>query len=69
MVKKVKAKKKQESIYFEQDVLDYVQACMVTSDRGISQEVNHMIKRLREYRDKNDLQAITMAGQCNPPQS
>ena len=76
MVKKVKQKNIQGTVYFEPEVLAYLEICMETSGRKISAEVNYMIKMLRSIREKNNVLAADMAeehflkvGQDSQPQS
>lgn len=77
---KKKQKAIQRSIYFEPDVLHRLENDMLASDRKISGEVNHNLKKLFAIRDKNDAQALAIAfdgeemqklkeGQDNQPQS
>ena len=61
MVKKVKAKKIQGTIYYDEEDLDYLHTCMETSGRGISAEVSYTIKTLRKIREKNNRLAAKMA--------
>jgi len=61
MVKNVKQKSIQGTVYFEPEVLEYLNECMIVSNRKISQEVNFQIKQLKKIRDANDLKAIEMA--------
>ena len=76
MVKKVKQKNIQGTVYFEPEVLEYLEQCMETSGRKISAEVNYSIKTLRKNRERNNVLAADMAeehflkaNQDNQPQS
>ena len=75
MVKKLKQKNIPKTIYFEPEVLKYIEDCMPMTTRKISEEVNHGFKMLRKIREKNNLAAINMAdehfkdGQDNQPQT
>lgn len=68
---KVKKKAIQRSIYFEPDVLARLENDMLSSDRKISGEVNHDLKKLFAIRDKNNQAAVDMATEVlnNQPQS
>lgn len=70
MSKNKKQKAIQRSIYFEPDVLQRLEHDMMTSDRKISGEINHNLKKLFAIRDKNNQAAIDMstAGQDSQPQ-
>ena len=76
MVKKVKTKNIQGTVYYEPEVLEYLEKCMETSGRKISSEVNYSIRALRKVREKNNMLAADMAeehflkvAQDNQPQS
>lgn len=58
---KNKKKSIQRSIYFEPEVLARLEDDMLASDRKISGEVNHNLKKLFSIRDKNNLKAIEEA--------
>lgn len=76
MVKKVKAKNIQGTVYYEPEVLEYLEMCMETSGRKISAEINYTVKMLRSIREKNNALAADMAeeffakaAQDNQPQT
>lgn len=68
---RIKKKAIQRSIYFEPDVLARLESDMLSSDRKISGEINHNLKKLFAIRDKNNQSAIDMATEAlnNQPQS
>ena len=76
MVKKLKLKKIQGTVYYEPEVLEYLEECMESSGRKISAEVNYIVKTIKKNRENNDLAAANMAeahfstaGQDNQPQT